>query len=402
MDLKEKRAGLIKQAQQILAKADVTSEDLETVDGLKAEIEQLSARLKAANEFADLAASFDQTEDAPAANIKAGSLGEHFFKSVGEQFKASRGIQGVTVSAPEYFKEEARGDDNSLLKVVARPTDRELVTSDVIPGFVQAPRDRLMIADILGKYAISGNTVTYWEEPTVEDDFKMIAEGKQKAELQPGAPKKVVESLAKIAGYWTVTDEMLEDEAYLVSAINNLLTYKLELAFENQLLNGDGVGANIKGLLNREKVQNLNQNHEPITDTIFKAMTNVQTGSGMSADAVVINPADWQELRLSKDQSGQYYAGGAFTGAYGNGGLQIAPNPWGLTPVITPRIKKGTALVGNFRMGAQVALKGGLRLDASNSHANNFTSNLTTFRLERRALLMVPTPTAFVKVTLGG
>lgn len=391
MDLKEKRAGLIEKAQTILAKDDVTPEELQEVEGLKSQIEGLSARLKSASEFADLAASLDELEPMdPKAAAK--SLGEHFFKTVGDKFKASRGIKGITVSAPEF---KANTD------TVDRPAGRELVTSDVIPGFVQAPRDRLLLTDILGRYNLSGNMVTYWEEPTIEGDFKTVAEGAKKPQMSVSDPVKRVESLSKIAGFWTATDEMLEDEAYLVSAINNLLTYKHDLALENQLLNGLGSGTDIKGLLNRERVQTLEQGKDTLGDAIFKAITKVQIGSGMNADAIVINPADWQTLRLSKDSNGQYFAGGAFTGAYGNGGFQMQPNPWGIKPVITPRIAKGTALVGNFRMGAQAAFKGGLRIDSTNSHAENFTSNLTTFRLESRALLIVQVPTAFVKLTLA-
>jgi hypothetical protein len=56
-------------------------------------------------------------------------------------------------------------------------------------------------------------------------------------------------------------------------------------------------------------------------DDIFAAMMTVKGASNYNADAIVINPADYQRLRLAKDggNSGQYYGGGYFYGPYGNG-----------------------------------------------------------------------------------
>ena len=70
--------------------------------------------------------------------------------------------------------------------------------------------------------------------------------------------------------------------------------------------------------------------------------------------------------------------------------------------MVTNSMPKGTCLVGAFRQGATVLRKGGLRVDSTNTNADDFDNNLVTLRAEERVGLMVPLPAAFVKVTLEG
>ena len=61
--------------------------------------------------------------------------------------------------------------------------------------------------------------------------------------------------------------------------------------------------------------------------------------------------------------------------------------------------RAGTALVANFSQAATVYRKGGVRVESTNSHASDFTSNLVTIRAEERVALAVRQPLALVKVT---
>ena len=45
--------------------------------------------------------------------------------------------------------------------------------------------------------------------------------------------------------------------------------------------------------------------------------------------------------------------------------------------------------------------KGGVRVEATNTHADNFTNNKVTVRAEERVALAVRYPAAFVKVGLA-
>jgi HK97 family phage major capsid protein len=119
----------------------------------------------------------------------------------------------------------------------------------------------------------------------------------------------------------------------------------------------------------------------------------------------VMHPDDYQKLRLLKDNSGQLFFGGPNTGTYGVGNgagasPQITGAPdvvWGKPCYVTPLIGSGTALVGTSA-GAQVWNRGGPTVEASNSHASYFTSDLVAIRAERRLALTVYRSNGYVEV----
>lgn len=115
-------------------------------------------------------------------------------------------------------------------------------------------------------------------------------------------PTAVVDALKKIAGFIKLTDEFLEDAPFLKSEIDGRLLYDLAWFEEQQLLNGNGTGQNVLGLLNRSGIQTeTGTSLAGNPDSIFRAITKVSTASGLRADGVVINPTDYQALRLAKD-----------------------------------------------------------------------------------------------------
>src|SRR5690606_28150050 len=157
----------------------------------------------------------------------------------------------------------------------------------------------------------ASNAVTYFVEGSMEGDFGMVAEGGSKPQLHVTDPTPRSDALKKIAGFLKFTDEMAEDAEFWVSEINQLGLYKLALKEEWQLLTVSGIRANIEGLLERSGVQTETaKDAEDNADALFRAMTKIQTATGLTADGVVINPADYQALRLAKDGNKQYYGGG--------------------------------------------------------------------------------------------
>lgn len=368
---------------------------LDEADLLKKQIDA-AARAKALT--GNLFTTDDEVDPAAAA-VEAKSLGEHFVKHAGERLKEIKGTPGASVSAPEWMGVKAATDTHVVGSVFQNP-----VLTEFDRTIIQGVRRRLVIADLLGQGSISGNAISYFVEGALEGAFTTVAEGGAKPQLHVVDPTVVTDSLKKIAGFIKLTDEMIEDLDFFVSEINNRLLYELALFEENQLLNGNGTGTNVLGLLNRVGVQTettgtISSGDVP-ADALFRAITKVGTGSGLSADGLVINPLDYQALRLAKDANKQYFGGGFFQGQYGNGGIDEQPPVWGLRTVVTPAIAAGTALVGAFAQAATVYRKGGVRVESTNSHASDFTSNLVTVRAEERVALAVRRPAGLVKVTL--
>lgn len=257
---------------------------------------------------------------------------------------------------------------------------------------------RLTMAQLIPGGTITGGSLIYPKESSITNAAAAVAEGGAK----PGSDlnvQQVTENLTKIATSLKVSDETLQDFAAAQSYIDGRLGLFVQLAEEDQLLNGSGSGVNMTGILNRSGLATAQaKGSDSAIDAIFKQITRIRSVSFVDPDGIVINPTDWQGIRLSKDSNGQYYGGGPFTGAYGTSNVS-GDSLWGLPVVVTPLIAQGTALVGSFSMCAQVFRKGGLRIEATNSNEDDFLNNLVAVRAELRELLAVYRPSGFGKVT---
>ena len=406
MNLKEKRAAALKAAQEIVAKAkaearDLTAEEITEVETKSAEVTDLDAQIARATKSAALVTAIggmEPEEKTPSDESRAAakSLGEHFVKHAGARLKEIRGVQGASATAPEYkAASDTQVTNGGAFGTVLTQIDRTVI---------QAVRPRLVVADLLGQGTISGNAISYFVEAALEGAFTTVAEAGAKPQLHVVDPTTVTDVLKTIAGWTKFSDEMIEDLDFIVSEINNRLLYELAKYEEAQILDGPGTGSTLLGLLRRSGIQTELRgtvaSADTVADTIFRAITKVSTGSGLDADGMVINPADYQALRLARDVNGQYYGGGFFSGAYGNGGLSDQPNVWGLRTVITPAIAAGTVLVGAYGQAATLYRKGGVRVESTNSNASDFVSDLVTVRAQERVALAVRKPSGLVKTTI--
>lgn len=404
MKIKEMREAALKKARDIAeaAKADgrsMTDDEVAAFDAAMTEVKGFDAQIKAAAEsearFAQVRALGPVDDGEPVdGEPEVKSLGEAFVKAAGsEGLSMLKSRSGFTIGTPEV---KAATDPHTVGDLpAALLTD---VDKAIVRGYRRAP----VVADLLGAGTLSGNAVTYFVEGAVEGGFTAVLEGGQKPQLHNVAPTAVTDALKKVAAWWDMSDEMVEDAPFMVSEINNRGIYLLSIAEETQLLSGSGTGANVLGLLNRSGIQTELQAASPdtVADTLFRAMTKVQTGTGLSADGIVINPADYQALRLAKDSNGQYYGGGFFAGQYGQGGVVEQPPLWGLRTIVTSAIPAKTVLVGAFKAAATVYRKGGVRVESTNSDLGKFTTNTITTRVEERVALALRIPAGIVKVSL--
>lgn len=407
MDLKSKRAALLKEA-----KALVEAGDHEAAQTKMDEVSELTTKIKAAERGSSLLKQIaeldgDEQEVRDHGLVKsAASLGEHFVKTALPVIQGKAG-EKYSVSTPEWMgPSKAASDTQGSGTVYNTP-----VLTEFDRTIIRAVRPELVVADLLGSGTITGTAISYFVETgPMEGAFTTVAEGAAKPQVHFPDPTTAIDSLKKIAGFIKFTDEMMEDLGFVVTEINNRLLYELFKFEEAQLLNGDGTGSNVLGLLNRSGIQSMSRNagtagdasdDESVADAIFRSMTAVRTGSGLEPDGIVIHPLDYQDLRLSKDANGQYFGGGYFQGTYGNGAILQQPPIWGLRTVVSTAVAQGTVLVGAFTQGATVYRKGGVRVESTNSHGTDFTENKVTTRAEERIALAVRRPAAFVELDIS-
>ncbi|AOE44358.1 major capsid protein [Gordonia phage Ghobes] len=419
--LLQERAGLIRSAKSLIDQRQKEGVDLtdgdrgqlkewsEQLDSVESRIEAAKADSGLLNRFKGAKVEEPETpgEGQKSQEVGASSLGEHVVKSLSPHFSELKASPGLSFYAPEFDHDPEGVKAPTTQTVGAWGADGTPLLTQYDRTIVRRTlRDRPFLADLLGVGRIGNgtNAISYLlENPAVEGGFGNVAEGGAKPQISFGLPTWATDAARKIAGHIKFSDEFLEDLAFLKTEVDERLLNLLAMREEAQLLNGDGTGQNLLGLLNRSGVQVENSaNSADDPDAVFRAITKVSTATELSADGIVIHPLDYQKFRLTKDGNGQYFGGGFFEGQYGNGGgLAAQPPLWGLRTIVTPNVAVGKPLVGAFRQATTLYRKGGVRVDATNSHVDDFTNNLVTVRVEERVALAVRQPAGLVKVTLS-
>jgi len=191
---------------------------------------------------------------------------------------------------------------------------------------------------------------------------------------------------------------VLADEPQLRSIIDNELMYGLRLLEDNQILNGDGTGENLLGVLQTPGIQTYNWSDgatSPVPDTKADALRRAATLSFLAyyePTGIVVHPNDWEDIELTKDTNGQYLI--AVSVAMGG-----EPKVWRMPLVDTPAMTEGKALVGAFGTGAQLYDREQASIRISEQHSDFFVRNAIVILAEQRLALAVKRPEAFVEVT---
>ena len=196
-------------------------------------------------------------------------------------------------------------------------------------------------------------------------------------------------AVVTLAHFIPVSRQVLDDAPQLESYVNSRLSYGLKLEEEDQLLNGNGTSGNISGILASGNFTAYNRaaTGDTSIDTIRKAITQAKL-SEYEADVVVINPADWESIELTKGTDGQYVVSNPMNA--------MMAQLWGKRIVATNSIAAGTFLVGAFQMGAQIWDRMDAAVQISFEDGDNFKKNMATLLCEERLALTVYRPSAFI------
>lgn len=333
----------------------------------------------------------DEGKAQPSAR-RATSLGEAFVKSDGYKALLDRGLNGAWSSGSVEIEGKA------LLSTTgpgAETSGGALIAPDYQAGILDKLFQRLTVADLMASGSTASNLVRYMRETIATSGAAGVAEGASKPEssLEFDA---VDEPVKKVATFLPVTDEMIEDVPQLESYINARLSLFVQIEEERQLLNGAGTNE-LVGLVARIPANNkgLRKAGASMTDAdhIFRAISRVREAF-LEPDAIVMHPNDWEGIVLLKDAQNNYLGPGPFSAEAGR-------TLWGLRVVVTTAVAEAQPIVGAFGTAAQIFRKGGLSVEASNSHSTYFVENKTAIRAEERLALAVYRPEAFATADLG-
>lgn len=258
-------------------------------------------------------------------------------------------------------------------------------TGQVAFAAVQPPR----IIDIIPAYPTGQAAVVYLEETTFTNAAAERAEAAVYAEAALAYTERNV-PVRSIGVSLPVTDEQREDVAGVEALIDGRLRTMLQLRLDSQLLNGNGTAPNLLGTLNVTGIQTQARATDPHPDAILKAMTKVRTTGAAEPSAVILNPSDWQTVRLAKTTDGAYLFGPPY-----DAGI---PRIWGVPVVASSALAQGTGIVGDYAAHAGLFLRAGIEVQVALSN-DDFVKGKVTFRAGMRAAVVHFRPAAFCTVT---
>jgi HK97 family phage major capsid protein len=383
------------------------------MEGLEKELNDLSVKLegKTATEIKTAIESFEikMTEktksELEALETKIKTVQDHADKL--DVKLQSKNMENKTISLAQELKEKKEGIKSLMagngtqdLEVKALTTLASVSNNALgffIPEITQLGTKERSLYNVLPKVAVSdnnnGGVVRYrdWDEATTIRAAAMVAEGAAFPE-STAKFQWYTENLRKVGDTLPVTEEFFEDEAQAAAELEMFLNINVNLVIDSQIINGDGTGQNLKGLLNvcPAYVPVASGIAAPnLKDLAIKVKHDItrDRGSKYSPDMVLVNSLTLESLILKKDTQNNYIFD-ENTGTVG-----------GLFIVVDENTPNNQMIVGDRRY-ARIYEKTGIVLTKGMPN-NQFNEDELTIKARKRMLLLVKNGdrTGFRKVT---
>lgn len=330
-------------------------------------------------------------------------------KAVKEMFaEIKKGADSTKESIELSVKHESKLDVEGIVKGLKDMSDGnsksfafDIKSKADLDYFAKSTSEGDLTGDVLGVDKVPGISRDPVRSPfieTIADVTGMTSESLSFVEVitETGAPATTAElaaipekdfafqefkaPLKKIAVINKHSVELLEDAPQLVNAIRGWLAEDLNIVVDDQLLDGDGTGANLNGVINQATTLTAGTRIDTtatINDVLRIAITEIAgAGKGkFNATHVVLHPDDVELMDLAKDANNNYIIP-PFRSADGQvfKGARIIENV-GIT--------SGDFLVGDFTK-LHVGRKGGVRIEMTNSDGTDFGKDILTVKLVRR------------------
>lgn len=314
----------------------------------------------------------------------------------------SLGDQVVSDAAfKTWMSRGARGDSpqvelRALIAELPATSTAGLLLPVGQPFLGNVNQQRLFVRDLLGHGTTTLSQIPYVRELNAtsnEGSASTVAEGAVKPEGTVQFAADVAPTTV-IAVNIPVTTQMMEDAETVVSYINGRLVYMLKLREEKEILAGNGIFPDLKGLLNFAGVQSQTAVSGEYAITIANAIAKVENVNG-SADGVAMNPVDYWAYVTKRAASG--------AGTFDAGTPFSSPvaTLWGLPVVRTKSLSSGTAVVGAWSTGAQLYDRQQANVRVFEQHSDYAARNQVLIQAEERVALANYRPDWFVSTALA-
>ncbi|PIO96854.1 phage major capsid protein [Pleomorphomonas carboxyditropha] len=347
--------------------------------------ETKSALDKILSEAGGMAARLVEVEQKLAKRAGGGVLQ---VKSIGEQFTATTDFLDLQKKGKGFARLNLKAVTSITSATTGTGGVGDAIRPDRLADIVRGPDRVMTIRNMLAPGRTASNAIEYVKESGFQNMAAPVAETAAKPQSDL-AFDLVTTNVRTIAHWFLASKQVLEDVPALQSYIDTRARYGLAYKEEEQLLSGDGTGQNLHGLIPQATAfdDDLRSVGDTRIDVLRRAILQVRIAE-YRASGIVLNPLDWAEIELLKDDSGKYI--------WSNPTINNGQNLWGLPVVDTNAMPAGKFMVGAFNIAAQVFDREDAAVEVSTEDSDNFRKNMITIRAEERLALAVMRPESFV------
>lgn len=304
-------------------------------------------------------------------------------KTVKDLLIASKALENLRNKVFSEFEIKTVGDVTTSNVAVSTPQPK-LSVLGVEGDLYAVNRSTIMsILDFVDLGTTDKGSITWVDEVEGEGSVSTTAEGVTKNQIDVDYQEKIANE-TKYTGFAKVTEESLENIAYMEGEINRVLNEKLTLAKSAAVLSGIVSAATTFSLTDFDDTVK----DADIIDAIVAATTQSEM-SGFVPTSIVMNPIDVAKFQLTKSSNMpriQTVAGRTMVN--------------GLNVIRTTQITKGTFVLGDFSKYRVRIHKEKLVMGWD---SDDFTKNKRTIIGESRLIQYVSSneKTSFIKGTFA-
>jgi HK97 family phage major capsid protein len=388
MEMKDIQAALEQsntEIKQVIAKC---REEVKTFGDATAETKEAMAKLQKQVDALD--EKRQQIESAP----KTKTIGDHLNESedIKKLIRDGKGHAVMTIPWDLIRQQKTVLTSDNVGSTPRQTTG--VLAIERTPGIVPEARRPLLLRQLLSSRTTDMAVI----------DFVKVANALADAQVQSpeGGVKHenaitfstVSERLKTVATTLPVTKQLLKYVSELESFLRTGLAYYVEKETEDQLVNGNGAGQTLHGLIPQATAFNTSllppaASGWTALDIIGRAASQVAIADEIPPTFVVLNPDDWWEIRMTKDKDGRYILADPWSNS--------VPNLFGMTPVATNAIAAGDFLIGSgspeateLRIGSEITV------EISTEHSDFFVRNQVMIRAEQMLALVTYRPASFI------
>lgn len=255
----------------------------------------------------------------------------------------------------------------------------------VAPGIVPYPNRQVHMREIIPTGRMATTLFNFLKEIGFDGAIATWAENSGNKSQFDVQYKEVSAPSQFIAGWVRISRKSLDDIPALKASLANRLLQKYLDAEDNQILSGDGTGANLLGLFNAANSFAYSGGRTKSAEEIVDAMSAIEELNHNVTD-VIMRPRGYNDLMLSQSAgstSGIYSLPGGLVKTGDNGQLYIG----GVPARKTTAMVANSFLLGDFQSACQLLLREDPIVEFFEQDGDNVKNNQITVRVEARVAL---------------